>query len=166
MVPIGSLRYRMLYFSHSSAHNLLPPATKLGQGNIFCSGGGEVGSPGPLLGGCWGVWLGGSAGPHPGEMLGGLAGGGLRPTHGGCWGVWPGGSRPTPEEGVSRPRLGEWGACIPACTEADTPPPQQMATAASGTHPTGMQSCSIYILWVPNARKIHTQSMRLLKIIA
>ena len=28
---------------------------------------------------------------------------------------------------------------IPACTEADTPPPT--ATAAGGTHPTGMHSC-------------------------
>ena len=32
-----------------------------------------------------------------------------------------------------------WGVCIPACTEADPPP---MATAAGGTHPTGMHSCS------------------------
>ena len=29
---------------------------------------------------------------------------------------------------------------IPACTEADTPP-GEMATAADGTHPTGMHSC-------------------------
>ena len=37
---------------------------------------------------------------------------------------------------VSRPRpVG----CIPACTEADTL--QQTATAADGTHPTGMHSC-------------------------
>ena len=35
--------------------------------------------------------------------------------------------------------------CIPACTEADTPL-QQTATAADGTHPTGMHS---YIgMWV------------------
>ena len=26
-------------------------------------------------------------------------------------------------------------------TEADTPHPQQMATATEGTHPTGMHSC-------------------------
>ena len=32
-----------------------------------------------------------------------------------------------------------WGVCNPACTEADTP--QQTATAAVGTHPTGMHSC-------------------------
>ena len=31
------------------------------------------------------------------------------------------------------------GVCIPSCTEADTP--QQMTTAADGTHPTGMHSC-------------------------
>ena len=36
-------------------------------------------------------------------------------------------SRPTPR------------GCIPACTETDPPPP--MATAAGGTHPTGMHSC-------------------------
>ena len=44
-------------------------------------------------------------------------------------------------------------ACIPACTGADppgriptrqTPPPQQTATAADGTHPTGMHSSQIY----------------------
>ena len=32
------------------------------------------------------------------------------------------------------------GVCIPACTETDTPRPQQTATAAGGTHPTGMHS--------------------------
>ena len=31
------------------------------------------------------------------------------------------------------------GGCILTCTEADTP--QQTATAADGTHPTGMHSC-------------------------
>ena len=30
--------------------------------------------------------------------------------------------------------------------QADTPPPQQMATVADGTHPTGMQSCLNKIL--------------------
>ena len=39
--------------------------------------------------------------------------------------------------GVSRPTSG---GCIPACTEADVP--QHTATAAGGTHPTGMHSCS------------------------
>ena len=49
-------------------------------------------------------------------------------------------SGPTPK-GVSRPTPG---GCIPACTEADPHPPphtQLTATAAGGTHPTGMYSC-------------------------
>ena len=57
--------------------------------------------------------------------------------------------RPTPKGevegsggGVSRPTPG--GECIPACTEADPPPPT--ATAAGCTHPTGMHSCSKYAL--------------------
>ena len=65
---------------------------------------------------------GGSPGPHlegEGGRLRGLAGGSLQVhTHGG-------------------------GECIPTCTEADTP--QQMATAAGGTHPTGMHSCFLLI---------------------
>ena len=41
--------------------------------------------------------------------------------------------------GFSRPTPGGRGrGCIPACNEADTP--QQIATAASGTYPTGMHS--------------------------
>ena len=35
------------------------------------------------------------------------------------------------------------GGCIPVCTGTDTPPhPGQTATAADGTHPTGMHSCT------------------------
>ena len=79
-------------------------------------------------GGSWGVWPGGS----PGAQLG----------FGRSWGVWPGG-------GVSSPTT--WGLVvgIPACTEASTPhpPPQQMAAAAGGTHPTGMHSC--YYIFTP-----------------
>ena len=52
-------------------------------------------------------------------------------THGDCPGLGWGVSRPRPE------------GCIPACTEADTPS-QQTATAAGGTHPTGMHSCFMY----------------------
>ena len=67
--------------------------------------------------------------------------GGLGPGPGGGWGVWLGQvSRPRP-----RGRLGGLAGgcsgpegCIPACTET---PPQQTATAADGTHPTGMHSC-------------------------
>ena len=56
-----------------------------------------------------------SSGPNPGGRLRGLAGG------------WV--SRPTPR-GV-----------YPTMHRADTPLPQQMATAPGGTHPTGMHSC-------------------------
>ena len=49
----------------------------------------------------------------------------------------PGGS-PGPHLGASRPRPR---GCIPACTEVDTPPPQQTTTAVVSTHPTGMHSC-------------------------
>ena len=38
-----------------------------------------------------------------------------------------------------------WGAGIPACTETE-PPPGEMATAADGTHPTGMHSCGTDLL--------------------
>ena len=101
----------------------LPPATKLGQGNIFrsvcqefCSQGG--GSPGSHLGACWGVLAGGIQ-AHTQQDAGGLAGGGLQAhTQGGCWGVWLW-ECPGPHLGVSRPRQGD---CIPACTEADPPP--------------------------------------------
>ena len=76
----------------------LPPAMKLGQGNIFrsvcqefCSQGGSPGthlerklgglaggSPGPHLRGNWGVWPGESPNPHPGE--GGPGPGGVYPS--------------------------------------------------------------------------------------
>ena len=62
---------------------------------------------------------GGGLGPDPGGRFGGLA-------REGCPGPHPG--------GCTGP-----GECIPACTEVDTP--QQTATAADGTHPTGMHSC-------------------------
>ena len=61
----------------------------------------------------------------------------------GVWLVGEGGvSRPIPRvEGSGRGEGGlqaQAGGCIPACTEADTT--QQTATAADGTHPTGMHS--------------------------
>ena len=79
-------------------------------------------SPGWHPRGGWGVWPGGSPGPHLGVS---------RPTPGGSPGPHLGGvlQAHTP------------GGCIPACTETDTPP-QQTATAEGGTHPTGMHSCS------------------------
>ena len=111
-------------------HNLfLPPATKLGQGNLFrsvcqefCSrGSGWVSRPTPRGGAGWGVWMGGevsrptprgelgslarggSPGPHPGARLGGLARGSPAPHLGRLGGVWWGVSRPTPGGGC---RLG------------------------------------------------------------
>ena len=58
-----------------------------------------------------GVCSRGVSGPGGRLLLGGL-----------LWGVWSSGDG------------------IPACTEAD-PPPEETATAADGTHPTGMHSC-------------------------
>ena len=73
---------------------------------------------------------GGCLGPDPGGRLGVLARGVSRSR--------PGGSRPWGGPGLGGPGLGPGGRCIPACTETD--PPLQMATAADGTHPTGMHS--------------------------
>ena len=96
----------------------LLPATKLGQGNIFKSVCQE------FWGGEWVVSQHALQVSRPtprGEVeRSGLDGRSPGPHP---WGV----SRPTPRG-------------IPACTEADTPS-QQMATAAGGTHPTGMHSC-------------------------
>ena len=97
-----------------------------------------VGLQAHTQGGSWGVWPGGSPGPHPG----------------GSWGVWFGGLQ-AHTWGVSRLTRGglqahTWMGLqahtqggIPACTETDTPHPQQTATATGGTHPTGMHSCLI-----------------------
>ena len=78
-------------------------------------------------------------GSHPGELEGfgrGGVGGVQAHTQGEVEGSGLGGS-PGPYWGGSPgPHLGR---CIPACTEAD--PPQLTATAAGGTHPTGMHSC-------------------------
>ena len=48
--------------------------------------------------------------------------------------------RPTPGGGAQA-QAGVGGGCIPACTEADSPPAKQTASAAGGMHPTGMHSC-------------------------
>ena len=95
-----------------------------------------------------------SPGPHPGEKLRGLAWGGSPGPHPGgklrslTWGA----SRPTPRGevqgsglgglqahtwGVSRHKLGG-GVSQHALRQT---PPQQTATAADGTHPTGTHSC-------------------------
>ena len=81
---------------------------------ILFTGGLQAHTQGEVEGSGWGQ---GFPGPYPGEV--------------GVW-LWGVGA---PDLGVSWPRQG---MCIPACTEAD---PQQMATAADGTHPTGMHSC-------------------------
>ena len=57
----------------------------------------------------------------------------LSVNRGGC--LVPGGSGP--EGGC----LASGGVGVPACTEARPPPPGEPATAADGTHPTGMYSC-------------------------
>ena len=62
-----------------------------------------------------------SLGPHPARRVRGVARRVSRPTPGRVPGPYPG------------------GLCIPACNEADIT--QQKATAAGGTHPTGMHSC-------------------------
>ena len=82
---------------------LLPPATKLGQGNIFTSVCQEFCSRGVCS---WGCLL-------PGGCL--------------VWGdLVPGGAC---SMGVPAPRGGAWWR------------PPRTATAAGGTHPTGMHSC-------------------------
>ena len=43
--------------------------------------------------------------------------------------------------GTDTPLLGRHPPCIPACIGADSP----TATAADGTHPTGMRSCLICV---------------------
>ena len=45
--------------------------------------------------------------------------------------------------------LSRGGVCLSACWDTppgQTPPPQQTATAADGTHPTGMHSCVTRVL--------------------
>ena len=90
----------------------------------------------------WGGCLLPEGGPGPGGCL--LLGGG---------GAWSGG-------GVC-----SWGGLvggvgIPACTEADTLP-GEMATAADGTHPTGMHSC--FNLLVPNIQRGKAKSFEIEK---
>ena len=70
-----------------------------------------------------------SPGPHPGGFPGPHLGRGLQAT--------PGGS------GVSQPRAGGYKL---ACTEANTPLPQQTATAVGGMYPTGMHSCNLNLI--------------------
>ena len=131
---IQSFTFRLLwYFYH--------PQTKFAKVmflhlSFICSQWGCL-WPGP---GEVGVCLGGVSRPRPRGGWGSALGV-SRPRPKGKLGVCRGGSGPCPGGpgpglGVSRPRPG---VCMPACTEADTPPPQT-ATAADSTHPTGMHS--------------------------
>ena len=110
---------------------------------------------------CHSVHGGGSPGLYPGRRLRGLAGGISRPIpRGEVEGSGRGVSRPIPRgevEGSGQGGLqaqaqggpGPGGGCIPACTEADP----HRATAADGTHPTGMDSCSAFNLQFEAMRK-------------
>ena len=115
--------------------------------NSVHSGGGAIpaciagGIPACLAAGLWGV------SQHALQVS--------RPTQGGSWGGSGQGvvSRPTPRE-VSRPT--PRGVSISACTEADPP----TATAADGTHPTGMHSC-FYDIFRENKRAISQGKSRI-----
>ena len=86
---------------------------------------------------------GGCLGPHPGWKLKGLTRG-SRPTT-------QAGVKRSGQEGTSRPRprweVGGLARRVSRPTEADTPP-LQTATAADGTHPTGMHSCLFHFIFV------------------
>ena len=105
--------------------DFLPPANEVCEGYVFTRachsvhGGGGGGRRYPSMHCRW----------YP-SMSCSRSGGGLQAhTQGGSWGVWPVGGHQAHTQG----RM-----CIPACTDADPPP---TATAAGGTHPTGMHSC-------------------------
>ena len=100
-------------FRLTAVHGYLPPANE-----VPWPGGG--GLQAHTQGRGWGVWPGGSPGPHLGRAQAHTGGEVSRPT--------PGGSR---SRGVY-PSM-HWGR--------HPPPPQHTATAADGTHPTGMHSC-------------------------
>ena len=130
----------------------------MGQGCVFTHVGDSVhrrgggipaciagGIPACLVAGLQGGWYPSMScrfpGPHPGGKLRGLARRGVsRPTPKGEVEGFGLGGLQAHTQGVSRPTP-SMGGCIPACTEADPP----MATAAGGTHPTGMHSCFVII---------------------
>ena len=106
-----------------------------------CRSPGRRGSPGPHLGGRLRVWLGrGGLQAHTQGGLQAHTWGVSRPTPGGVSRPTPGGSPGQHQGGSSGPHLGghpsiHWGR----------PPPPLTATAAGGTHPTGMHSCKTLI---------------------
>ena len=89
-------------------------------------------------GGAWGVWLGGGLQAHTqGEVEGSGLGGVSRPTPRGEVEGSGQGRSPGPHLGVY-PSM-HWGRPLP-------PPPQLTATAAGGTHPTGIHFC-LFCWW-------------------
>ena len=125
--------------------NSLPPANEVCEGYVLTpvchSVGGGVSRPRPRPRGVRGSGRGGVSRPTRRGEVGGLAVGVSRPTPGGGGqahtqggqGPHPGGTRPTPggcqahTQKGSRPRPG---GCIPACTEADTPPSRRLLLRA------------------------------------
>ena len=87
-------------------------------------------------------------------------GGSPAPHPGGSVGIWPGGISMPTLGGSPGPHQGCDGVCIPACTEADPPPP--MATTTGGTHLTGMHSCSFCdvrnLLWCIRSESFKVRS--------
>ena len=113
------------------------------KGELEGSGWGDVFRPTPR-GQVEGSGLGGSPGPHPGGEVEGSGWGSPGHTTGGV-------TRPTPE-GVSRltPRgvgglQAHTGEEVYPSMHWGRPPLHLMATAAGGTHPTGMHSCFLKI---------------------
>ena len=84
-------------------------------------------------------------------------GGGIYPSA--CWDTPPGPmadppgpKADTPGTKSKHPSPAPEPKADPPGPKADTPPPRQMATAADGTHPTGMHSCYRDGLLVNNHR--------------
>ena len=134
----GSLMTLKILHCVLSLSNVIFTAHKrsLGQGNIFrsvcqefCSGGGACSGGCLVLEGCL---LGGV--PAPGRCLlwGFACLGGCLVLGGACSGGTFSGGVPAPG-----------GACSQGVPGGD--PPSGTATAAGGTHPTGMHSCSVWI---------------------
>ena len=109
---------------HCRWYPSMPCSRSRGAGILACLAGFLANTQG----GSWGVYPGGSLGPHLGGSPGSDPGGCLQ-AH--TWGVSPGpqlgGARSTPK-----------GGCVPWHALRQTP---STATAAGGTHPTGMHSC-------------------------
>ena len=104
---------------------------------ILFRGGSPDTQPGGRLGGLARGW---SPGPHPGERFGGSVG--LRLiSRGEVGGSGQGGLQAHTWGGVQAQAQG-----ISQHALRLNPPPQQMATAAGGTHPTGMHSWKLELI--------------------